>query len=99
MYLDNHINDIIQLCKNYRVKYLYAFGSVLRSDFSDNSDIDFIVDLFSTDPIEYAENYYELKFKLQDLLNRPIDLLEERALKNPYLKENINHSKSVIYEA
>ena len=99
MYLDNYINDIKHLCEKHKVRYLYVFGSVLTSNFSDDSDVDFIIDLKPTDPIEYAENYFEFKFQLEDLLNRPIDLLEHRGLKNRYLIENLNRTKKVIYEA
>ncbi len=99
MYLDKYTEEIKKLCKQHKVKFLYAFGSVLTGDFSDESDVDFIIDLEPTDPIEYAENYFEFKFKLEDLLKKPVDLLEHRGLKNQHLLENINKSKRVIYEA
>ena len=99
MYLDNYINQIEKLCNNYKVKHLFAFGSVLTAEFSEKSDIDLLVDIKSDDPIEYAENYFNLKFSLEKLLNRQIDLLEERALINKFLKMSINNSKIVIYEA
>ncbi|WP_424585006.1 nucleotidyltransferase family protein [Tunicatimonas sp.] len=44
------INALIRLCKASRVKSLYAFGSVTRSDFSEHSDIDLVVDFNETDP-------------------------------------------------
>jgi predicted nucleotidyltransferase len=99
MYLENYINEIKKLCKNNGVKYLYAFGSVLTNNFSQNSDIDLLVEITSTDPLVYAEQYFNLKFELENLLNRPIDLLEIKALKNPYLLENIDNSKTLIYAA
>jgi predicted nucleotidyltransferase len=99
MYLDNYIGEIKRLCEKHKVRYLHVFGSVLTSDFSDNSDVDFIIDLKPTDPIEYAENYFEFKFHLEELLNRPIDLLEHRGLKNRYLIESLNRTKQVLYEA
>ena len=99
MYLDNYIDEIKRLCEKHKVKYLIVFGSVLTRDFSDKSDIDFVVDIKSTDPIDYAENYFGLKFQLEDLLNRPVDLLEQKGLKNSYLIEKINKTKKVIYEA
>ncbi len=98
MYLDDYINQIRKLCRKYKVKHLFAFGSVLTDRFSDESDIDLLVDINSDDPIEYAENYFDLKFELQKMLKRQIDLLEERALKNSFLKQNINNSKIIIYE-
>jgi len=99
MYFENYIEQITRLCENHKVKQLYAFGSVLEKRFSDNSDIDLIVDFQSVDPIDYAENYFALKFSLQDLLDRPIDLLEQRASLNKYLLQSINESKRLIYEA
>ena len=99
MFLENYIEQINRLCENHKVKQLYAFGSVLGTRFSDNSDIDLIVDFQSVDPIDYAENYFALKFSLQDLLERPIDLLEQRAILNKYLLQSINESKRLIYEA
>jgi len=99
MFLENYIEQINRLCENHKVKQLYAFGSVLEKRFSDNSDIDLIVDFQSVDPIDYAENYFALKFSLQDLLERPIDLLEQRAILNKYLLQSINESKRLIYEA
>lgn len=99
MFLDSYIKDIKKLCKKYKVKHLYVFGSVLNNNFSEDSDIDLLVEIDSTDPINYAENYFNLKFGLEALLKRRVDLLEDRALKNPYLKSNIDNSKTLIYAA
>jgi uncharacterized protein len=97
MYLDNYSNKIKGLCDKYNVRHLFAFGSVVTDKFSNKSDIDLLVDINSTDPIDYAENYFELKFELEKLLNRQIDLLEERALQNPFLIKSIDNSKMKIY--
>jgi len=97
MYLDAYKNKIVELCEKHRVKHLFVLGSVLTDNFSNESDIDFLVDINSKDPFTYAENYFNLKFELEDLLNRKIDLLEERALKNKYFIDNINNSKQLIY--
>ena len=98
MYLDNYLKDIEKLCILHQVKFLFAFGSVLTEDFDCKSDIDFIVDLKLDNPIDYGEHYFELKFQLEDLLDRSIDLLEQRGLQNTYLIEKISKSKRVIYE-
>ncbi|PZX12222.1 hypothetical protein LX69_02947 [Breznakibacter xylanolyticus] len=97
MYLDNYRNSLIKLCQQNRVKSLYVFGSVLTDRFEDTSDIDLIVDIESNDPLEYADNYFNLKFALQDLLKRPIDLLENKAIRNPFIRSNIDSSKHLIY--
>jgi predicted nucleotidyltransferase len=99
MYLDGYINQIRNLCYQNKVRHLFVFGSILTNKFTEKSDIDLIVDISSDDPIDYAENYFNLKFQLEDLLKRPIDLLEERGLKNRFLRESINKSKKLLYEA
>ena len=97
MYLDNYRNEINRLCLQNKVKSLYVFGSVMTDQFSEKSDIDLVVDIDSNDPFDYADSYFNLKFALQDLLKRPIDLLENKAIKNPYFLRNLDSSKSLIY--
>jgi len=97
MYLDKYKGDINKLCKQNRVRSLYVFGSVLTDRFNDKSDIDLLVDIDSNDPLDYADNYFNLKFALQELFKRPIDLLASKAMKNPYIIMNIDRSKFLIY--
>jgi uncharacterized protein len=96
--LDQHRADIQKLCASHMVKRLYAFGSILTDRFNSDSDVDLIVDF---DPIaveNYADNYFDLKFSLQDILKRKIDLLEEKALKNPYFKKSVSQNRKLVYE-
>jgi predicted nucleotidyltransferase len=99
MYLDIYTDQIIRLCESHKVRHLFAFGSVLNDEFTDGSDVDLVVDFNTNDPIDYAENYFSLKFSLEDLLKRPIDLLEQKALRNRHLANSINQSKRLLYEA
>lgn len=94
---DKHINDINKLCVVHKVKQLYAFGSVLTDKFSNNSDIDLIVDFEPIDIVQYADNYYDFKFSLENVLQKPIDLLEEKAIKNPYFREVVDKQRQLIY--
>ena len=89
--------QITKLCEQYGVKSLYSFGSVNSEKFSSESDIDLVVDLNSTDPLEYTENYFDLKFALEKLLQRQIDLLESKSIRNPFLKKKIDNSKVLVY--
>ena len=89
--------EIIKLCKGHKVKSLYAFGSVLTDKFNDESDIDLIVDFVTMEVEDYADNYFDFKFSLQDIFKRPIDLLEERAIKNPYFRKAVNQKKQLVY--
>ena len=70
---------------------------MLTERFNNESDIDFVVDFEPIDLFLYADNYYDLKFSLRDILKRPVDLLEDRAIKNPYLRQAINQKKLLIY--
>ncbi|MDO9593428.1 MAG: nucleotidyltransferase domain-containing protein [Lutibacter sp.] len=89
--------EIIKLCKEHKVKSLYAFGSVLTDKFNDESDIDLIVDFVNMEVEDYADNYFDFKFSLQDILKRPIDLLEEQSIKNPYFRKAVNQKKQLVY--
>ncbi|MEJ0056386.1 MAG: nucleotidyltransferase domain-containing protein [Bacteroidota bacterium] len=95
--IETYKEQIERLCKSYKVKSLYSFGSVNTPRFSDQSDVDFIVDFNTTDPLEYSENYFNLKFDLERILSRSVDLLENKATKNPFLRERIDRSKILIY--
>lgn len=95
--LELYSSDIIKLCETHKVKSLYAFGSVLTDNFNKESDIDLIVDFEDIEIEEYADNYFDLKFSLQKILERPIDLLEERAIKNPYFRSSIDQQRKLVY--
>ena len=79
------------------MKTLYAFGSVLTEKFNEESDVDFIVDFQDVDLLKYADNYFDLKFSLEDTLKRSVDLLEEKAIKNPYFKKAVEQQRKLIY--
>ena len=95
--LATYKQQINELCVNHKVKSLYAFGSILTADFNNKSDIDLIVDFKEMDVADYADNYFDLKFSLQNIFNRSVDLLEEQAIKNPYFKQALNHKKELVY--
>ncbi|MDB5129082.1 nucleotidyltransferase domain-containing protein [Mucilaginibacter sp.] len=95
--LQKHITQINQLCNLHKVRSLFAFGSVITNNFNINSDIDLVVDIDSNDPLDYSDNYFAVKFQLEDILHRQVDLLEEKAITNPLLKREIDNTKVLIY--
>ena len=95
--ISKYAADILILCKQHHVKTLYVFGSALTERFNSDSDIDLEVDIDETDPLDYAELYFDLKFALEDLLKRPVDLLENKAIRNPFLRKQIDNTKQLIY--
>ena len=96
-WLDLYSDSVKRLCVKHKVRELYAFGSVLGTDFNEDSDIDLLVNFDSMDVKSYANNYFNLKFSLEDLFNRSVDLVEESALKNPYFKSSISNSRQLVY--
>lgn len=87
------------LCVKYNVKSLYAFGSVCNEKFNKNSDIDFLVTFKPMDYGDYADTFFELIEEFEKILRRPVDLVTEKSLGNPYFIESINKTKTPIYEA
>lgn len=95
--IQNYRKEITNLCKTYKVKTLYAFGSVLTEKFNAESDVDLIVDFQPLDVLDYGDNYYNLKFSLEDIFKRSVDLLEEKAINNPFFLKSLNKNKKLIY--
>lgn len=96
-FIEQHTKEIEALCRQHKVKRLYAFGSVLTDRFAQNSDVDLIVDFEPLDTAQYAENYFNLKFGLEDTLHRNVDLLEEKSIRNPFFKHAIDRQRRLIY--
>jgi len=95
--IERNIDRIRDLCSKHKVGRLFAFGSVLTERFQNESDVDFIVDFKEVDLYNYADNYFDLKFSLENLLKRDVDLLEDKAINNPYLRKSIDSSKQLVY--
>jgi predicted nucleotidyltransferase len=95
--IDQNIEIIHDLCTKHKVARLFVFGSVITNRLKKNSDIDLIVDFRDIDVYDYADNYFDLKFSLENLFNRNVDLLEDKAINNPYLRQSIDSTKQLIY--
>jgi hypothetical protein len=95
--VESNIDAIKVLCQSHYVNRLFIFGSVLTNRFKKNSDIDLIVDFQGIDLYNYADNYFDLKDSLERLFNHEVDLLEDKAIQNPYLRQSIDSSKQLIF--
>ena len=56
-----------------------------------------MVDFESIDLHQYADNYFNLKFALEDTFRRSVDLVEEKAVKNPYFRKAVEQQRQLIY--
>ena len=86
---------IASFCEKYHIIKMWLFGSVLRDDFTDNSDIDVLVE-FDPQHIPGWE-YFTLSDELGAILGRQVDLGTPKSLKAS-LKDRVTRSSQVIYE-
>ena len=98
MYLTSHIPQIKKLCEQHKVDKLYAFGSVLTDKFSKDSDVDLLYRFRDDVSVnEYADNFFDFQYKLEEVLHRSVDLVSEKHLQNPYFIKEVNATKQLIY--
>ena len=91
--------ELAELCRRYDVARLEVFGSAARgTDFDlETSDADFLVE-FDPDSSQPPFNrYFDLVEDLRAVLGRPVDLVEARAIRNPYLRVAIDKSRELVY--
>ena len=95
-----HLKALEQLCRRYHVRRLELFGSVAAGlDRPGESDYDFLVEFEPLAPGAYADTFFGLQESLEALLNRPVDLVVASAIRNPYFRESVDRTKSLVYAA
>jgi len=97
--INEKIDDLIKLCNIYKVKSMYAFGSVCTGKVNENSDIDLLITFDNLSIDQYTDNYFDLHYKLENLFKREIDLLTDKSLSNPYFIQSLEQTKQLIYAA
>ena len=98
--LQNRREEIARLCREFQVKRLSVFGSALRPDFDPRrSDTDFLVEFEPLPPQARMRSYLGLYAALATLLSHPVDLVEEGAIRNPYIQSSVQGQQQVLYAA
>lgn len=93
------IDAIRRACERFGVERLRIFGSALTDRFNpETSDIDFLV-TFQPERKNLFHDYFDLKFELEQILNRRVDLVMERSVKNPFFKAAVFGSAQDVYAA
>jgi predicted nucleotidyltransferase len=91
--------ELATLCRRYRVQRLDLFGSAAKGTFRGGfSDLDFIVVFEGAGEHGYATRYHDFAAALEALFERPVDLLTERMIGNPYFREEVERSRETVYE-
>ena len=98
-FVENKLKELVELCAMRRVRRLELFGSATNDDFDPAiSDLDFLVEFQELTPGEHADAYLGLLDELGDMFEKSIDLLETRAIQNPYFLKNIEKSRVMLYD-
>ena len=90
--------EIERICRRLPVRRLGLFGSALRKNFSQASDIDVLVVFDSGENIDLFDKYFELKEQLEEVFEREVDLVVDKEFRNPVLRESIDRTRIVVYE-
>jgi hypothetical protein len=91
-------DEIAQICLKLGVHQLDLFGSATTDEFTNDSDLDFLVDFFP-DQAELLQKFLTLKEQLAIALHRDIDLITMQSVRNPYLKESIERTRKNVFVA
>lgn len=96
--IDRHRQEVVALCHSTGARRLAAFGSAVRGDFDpERSDIDFLVAFDDLPPARYADAYFALKAGLETLFGRPVDLVTDRSLVNPFFRDQVAAESLTLY--
>ena len=90
--------EIAQLCRRFDVEKLDLFGSAATGAFRPSrSDLDFIV-RFAPASSNYLDRYLDFAEALEELFQRPVDLITERSVRNPYFRSGVEATRQPVYE-
>lgn len=95
--IGKYLEQLREYCERYGVVRLDLFGSAARDDFNEErSDLDFLVTFEEPPKMDYADRYFGLLEDLQKLFNRKVDLIEEKAIRNPYFRRVVNRERKDV---
>jgi uncharacterized protein len=91
---------VAELCRRSGVNRLKLFGSAARDDFDESrSDIDFLVEFDDVLSTSGLNGYFDFKDALELLFGRPVDLIADKTIRNPYIRATINRDRQLVYAA
>ena len=88
--------DVTAFCRRNHIHLLALFGSVLRDDFTDKSDVDVLVEFEPEARVGFA--FITMQDELSDLLGRKVDLNTAACL-SPYFRKEVLDEAEVLYDA
>lgn len=98
--VENNRDALARLCDAYGVAHLAVFGSSVTADCDgDARDVDLLVRFRPRNDMGPADQYFGLLAALEDLLGRPVDLVCESAMRNPFFINQVNQTRTTLYAA
>ncbi len=89
---------IADFCRRWKITEFSFFGSVLRGDFSRESDVDVLVS-FAPDSHWSLFDLMDMEDELAELFGRKVDLVSRNGLRNPFRRHEILRTRQVMYVA
>ena len=89
-----------RVCRERHVRRIDLFGSATGPGFDPaKSDLDFLVAFQDLALDQYADAYFGLLEDLQAVFQRPVDLVVDSAIQNPYFRQAVESTRTLVYEA
>ena len=96
--IDVYKKQIIDFCQKWKVKEFAFFGSFLKENFNENSDVDVLVSFFQ-EAHHSLFDLVEMQEELKIIFGREVDIVEKEGLQNPFRRKAILKNREVIYAA
>jgi predicted nucleotidyltransferase len=91
--------DFSKACREFEVKELHAFGSIVGKSAEESQDLDLMVE-FNREGYEGAFNQFMgLKERLEEIFGLPVDLISKKQFRNPLFQEIVDREKQRVYVA
>lgn len=98
--IEEHADDIAQLCEKYGVRKLELFGSACRGEFDpETSDLDFVAEFADRRKLNYLDRYLDFADAIEALLDKRVDLVTSTSTMSPHFRKELNNYRMVVYEA
>lgn len=99
--IELNIDRIIALCKKYKVRTLWVFGSILTPRFNEESDVDLLVDFEDSkiELLDYADNFFGFLHALENVMQRKIDITVNSSIRNRFFRKEVDETRQLIWSA
>jgi len=92
------VTAIAAICRKWRIEEMSVFGSALRDDFNEGSDIDLLI-RFEKNTGWSLFDWMEIADELEVAFGRKVDLVAESGLRNPFRRREILDTREIVYAA